>query len=153
MIILIIGILFFFRIKTSESYNWTGLPKNKKGAFFTFINNNPGICVFVHQTRLKQNPIPLLEESGIPKDYYFIKNFDWSGKEYVGSLPPELFASAYKKGFDIKKYTPEQLSQIFKENMELNNDSHSRRTELSSPDYFSRQIKKAIEELQGLNYI
>lgn len=153
IVVIIISLLIaitLFKMYMSDSYGHIGLPKDKKGAFFTLINDLPGVSIFVHQSMLKNNPIPLLEPAGIPKDYYFLTNYDWSGKLYRGSLPPELFAKAYARGYDIKKYTPQQLSDIFNDTAELRQTFHSRShpTEFS-PDYFERKTRFALEQLQS----
>jgi hypothetical protein len=153
IVIIIISLLIaaaLFQIYMSDSYGRLGLPKDKKGVFFTLINDLPGVSVFIHQSRLKNNPIPLLEPAGIPKDYYFLTNYDWSGKLYRGSLPPELFAKAYARGYDIKKYTPRQLADIFKDTYELRKTFHSspHQTEFG-PDYFERKTQFALDQLQS----
>lgn len=157
-IIIVIIIIFFialavlFKIYTTDTTHWLGLPKEKKGAFFGLIHGAPGISIFIHQSFLKNNPVPLLEPDGIPRDYYFITNYDWKGKHYLGSLPPELFAKAYRRGYDVDKYTPEQLVEIFKDTIELQRTIHSTPPPLTefNADYYERKRKFAKEQLESM---
>ncbi|NBR60643.1 hypothetical protein EB118_18820 [bacterium] len=154
IVIIIISVIILaisFKVYTTDSSHWWGLPRQKKGAFFGLIHGAPGISIFIHQSLLKNNPIPLLEPAGIPKDYYFITNYDWKGKHYVGSLPPEIFAKAYQRGYDIEKYTNEQLTDIFKDTLELQKTFHSTPppTEFG-PDFYQRKRTFAKEQLESV---
>lgn len=157
ILVIIISLLILaviFKIYTINSEGRTDLPRDKKGAFFSIINDAPGICIFVHASKLKQNPIPLLEPNGIPENYYFLQNRDSNGKEYVGALPPEVFVRIYKRAYDIKKYNTEQLSTIFNQTLELQKDIHSQSVYKEfNRAYYERNIKWAFDQLSGINFL
>ena len=153
IIIAVIIAAIAFKLYTSDMAVRWGLPKAKRGAFFGLIHGAPGITLYIHQSALKNNPMPILIPSGIPKDHYYIINYDWRDKKYQGTLSPELFAQAYKRGYDITKYSAEQLADIFKDTIDILRTFHSTPPPAEfGPDYFTRKAKFATDQLQSELY-